>query len=80
MRRQRSKRLTKALSSHCVIPTASRYTWTNFSTAQLSHLKKFFNELLFDPLPVLQDLARAIAENNRTARNTNAPVTKRSLL
>lgn len=40
----------------------SQYTWTNFSTEQLSHLKKYFNELLFDQLPVLKDLARVVDE------------------
>ena len=39
-----------------------QYTWTNYSTEQLSHLKRHFNELMFDQIPVLKDLARVTDE------------------
>lgn len=57
-----------------------QYTWTNYSTEQLSHLKRHFNELMFDQIPVLKDLARVTDEVILGASYNKEEVMKSSLI
>ncbi|QDZ22782.1 zinc finger MYND domain-containing protein [Chloropicon primus] len=70
-----------ALNNLVVDPECrKKYTWTNYSIEQASHLKKYFNELLFDQLPVLKDLARVVDEIILGASYRTEEVMKSSLI
>ena len=53
--------------------TAKKYEINDFRKRNLLRLKKFMNEVLFDQIPPLQDLFRAIEELNLV--NTNNTLT-----
>ena len=64
----------------CIDFPFPQYTWTNYSTELLARLKRFFNELLFDQLPVLKDLSRVVDEIILGASYKTEEVMKSSLI